>query len=328
MIGCSRCVNWSKCSCRRPAGGLCSCAASETVFAHAGKFSEAEAQARRVLALAQQAYGGHDAKTLHVKICLGEILRMSGQTEQAEAIYREVLGACSALSTDHPVVLNVQGSLAACLCDHVNLVEAEEMLRQVLLVVEEAGGADKDLLGSSSFDIDPLSSGLSDYGMALLVTRIILARVLKESGKFEAAEEMERELLIAMEGAFAGRNAHLTDQQFRVAAILADNGKLEESTELLRKVLETRERCFGHDHIQVAHVRWWLGRVLIQRGDVGLAEELLRRALRVQVDVLGTSHPEAVSTRRDLVSALQKRGKMKEVEEVMRASSECFQQTK
>lgn len=261
-----------------------------------GKVQEAEALGQKMLALTEQAYGANNAQTLRAQLNLAEIEVCRGEVQRAEALCREVLSACHE-ELGPGIVLSAQLLLGACLCRRGALKGAKEGIGQVCLL---------DLAGVDE----------RDYQI-VFASRAHLVCALRRSGDLEAAENMQRELLSAMEHAFgnqAGNRLDVNIAKVRLAAILAVAGKLKEASQCMRQALKRRELLLGQlmpGRIEDAHMRASLGAMLARCADTELADIMLRWAVGPYADELGPAHPEALKARQKMAMVLQMCGSWK-----------------
>ena len=255
-----------------------------------GKVQEAEALGQKMLSLAQQAYGSHDAQTLRTQLSLAEIEVCRGELQKAEALCREVFSACCE-KLGPGTVLSAKLLLSACLYRRGAQAEARALTGQVCPL---------DLAG-----IDD-----QDYQI-VFASRAHLVHALHGSGELEAAESMQSDLLSAMERAYgvqAGNRLDVNVAKIRLAAILAVAGNLEGSAHYMRQALSRRELLLGQlvpSRIEDAHVRASLGDMLARCGDGELAAIMLRWALGPYVNELGPAHPESLEARKKVAIVLQ-----------------------
>src|SRR5262249_16834452 len=138
-------------------------------------------------------------------------------------------------------------------------VEAEELLRQAIASQDEILPADHP---------------------ELVKFRVMLARVLRDEGRYAEAEEVVNKALHAYEGLFEGKdNVFTARAKVVLGTIKRQNGQYEEAATLLETALKTETETLGTNSLEVAEIKRELSKVKFDQGKVQESESLLKDAL-------------------------------------------------
>jgi tetratricopeptide (TPR) repeat protein len=151
-----------------------------------------------------------------------------------------------------------------------------------------------------------------------LESRSNLAAVLSDQGKYEAAEEANRQVLEVSEKVLGKEHPDTLTSRSNLALVLSRQGKYEAAEEATRQVLEVREKVLGKEHPDTLTSRSNLAGVLSDQGKYEAAEEANRQVLEVFETVLGKEHPSTLTSRSNLALVLSEQGKYEAAEEATR----------
>jgi tetratricopeptide (TPR) repeat protein len=146
----------------------------------------------------------------------------------------------------------------------------------------------------------------------------ILALVLRDQGKYEVAEEMNRRALAGFEKVLGMEHPNTLASVNNLASVLRYQGKYEVAEEMNRRALAGREKMLGVEHPNTLTSVENLASVLRYQGKYEMAEEMNRRALAGKEKVLGVDHPETLISVNNLASVLRYQGKYEAAEEMNR----------
>jgi tetratricopeptide (TPR) repeat protein len=207
-----------------------------------GRYTEADAEYRKVLDAELRVLGPDHPDTLATRYEIARMLADQGKAAEAEAEFRQVLDARHrVLGPDHPATLTTRHAVARMLADQKMPGEAEAEFRQVL-------NARHRVLGSDHPDT--------------LTTRHEIARTLADQGKPEAEAEFRQVFDVRLRVLGPDHPATLATRH-NIARTLADQGKTGEAEAEFRQVLNARYRVLGSDHPDTLTTRSWLD--LLQR---------------------------------------------------------------
>ena len=272
-----------------------------------GRYGEAEQMYRKVLAVERRELGAEDADTLSTVIELAGTLLQQGKLAEAETMYAEVLASqlraglwlpASQFELVHaestPTVagcddsdmdasdedditddaLATSSKLANCLRAQGKLVEAEEMLRDVLALQRTRRAEGRDTLITAGF----------------------LAKCLSDKGRHAAAEQMQRELLAVQKKVLGTEHPSTLITAGDLAGSLSCRGRHAEAEKMYQAVLAMQERVIGADHHRSLETASKLADCFADQKKYAAAVKMQRGLLASQQRVLGAWHPDTLLT--------------------------------
>ena len=253
-----------------------------------GKYGEAAAIWRQVLAIAEQALGPNHPDVANSLNDLALLLKNQGQYAAAEPLYRRSLAIREkALLPDHPAVANSLNNLALLLSDQGQYAAAEPLYRRSLAISE------KDL-------------GQDHPGVATSLNN--LALLLSDQGQYAAAEPLYRRSLAIREKALGPDHPAVAKSLNNLALLLSDQGQYAAAEPLYRRSLVIREKSLGPDHPDVATSLNNLAGLFRDQGQYAAAEPLYRRSLAISEKALGPEHPDVALSLNNLAFLLTDQG--------------------
>ncbi len=256
--------------------------------------ADAEAEARRALALLQSV-----AAPTHVDVAfshetLATILNDQAKYEEAEAEHRAAADLLrEALGPEHPSLARIQNNLAETLASMGRYDEAEAEFRRALALHERVLGPDHLLAAQTRSNIAGLMLARGRYPEAEAVYR----RALDTKRKHMGAEHPD---------VLGGRN--------NLALVLSAQGKYTEAEAEYRRMLPIVTKVRGRDHSDVARLHQNLAIALYQQERFADAEAEQRRALATWEAVQEPHHPDIARSRSNLGAILQEQEKFDEAE--------------
>jgi tetratricopeptide (TPR) repeat protein len=173
-----------------------------------------------------------------------------------------------------------------------------------------------EALAAESYKTRKLILGQKDE--KTLWTLSIHASVLSRQGKYEAADEANRQVLEVREKVLGKEHPDTLTSRSNLASVLSRQGKYEAAEEANRQVLEVREKVLGKEHPDTLMSRSNLASVLSRQGKYEAADEANRQVLEVSEKVLGKEHPDTLMSRSIHASVLSRQGKYEAAEEANR----------
>ncbi len=240
-----------------------------SMLREAGKFDEAEAMIREVLATRNAEHGEREPRTLSARQKLAMILSARGKDAEAAteakkvlAIQREVLG------DDHGSTLTTMQTLANARIAEGNLDAAEPITREALTGLERLLGEDH---------AQTLSSMNS------------LAFVLEQRKQTDAAEAMYRRIITIQERAGVGHPTTLAPRN-NLAMLLMDASKLSAARHEFEGLVADSRRAVGEDHAMTLIFSSNYGLCLDKSGEPEQARKILESAQRKLAALMGSDH--------------------------------------
>jgi tetratricopeptide (TPR) repeat protein len=145
-----------------------------------------------------------------------------------------------------------------------------------------------------------------------------LALVLSDQGKYERAEETQRQVLGLCETVLGKEHPHTLTSMDNLAVVLGSQGKYEEAEEIYRQALRLEETVLGKEHPSTLTSMNNLALVLSSQGKYEQAEEMYRLVLGLQKTILGKEHPSTLTSMNNLPLVLRNQGKYEQAEEMYR----------
>jgi CHAT domain-containing protein/tetratricopeptide (TPR) repeat protein len=223
------------------------------------KNKDAEAVARRAVALRERFLEPGHPDTVASWSLLAGVLRASGRLDEAAKLYRNARTATNIrFGKVHPRSAEAGRELAVCLVERGDYSAAETLLanaRQALTGNKEA---------------DPFAIRRLDHSTAELY---------RETGRHKEAEPLYRAALKSSVEKFGPAHSLTTSWAYDAALFLVDRGRYKEAHQLLTSVLAGREKTLGRNHPATVATLELLGEVLEQLGRRTEAEAMVREAI-------------------------------------------------
>ena len=142
--------------------------------------------------------------------------------------------------------------------------------------------------------------GLPDEERAASTLQSNLALLLKDQGKWNEAEPLNREALEAKRRTHGDAHPETLTRITNLGMLLYSQGKLDEAEPLLREALEGRRRALGATHPSTLASVSNFGLLLKAKGKVKEAETFTRQALIGRRRTLGDTHPDTLTSMNNL----------------------------
>ena len=271
-----------------------------------GRYAEAEAEFRAVLALELAGLGPDHPDVANTRTSLGGLLNQQGKYAEAEAELRTALEVRRAvLGPNHPHVATTHANLGNTLQHRGQYAQAEAEFRTALDLMQATMGSDHP-------------------HVAML--RINLGGLLTEQGRLDAAQDQlstALALLIETKGLNAPEVAAC---RANLSNVLAARGQHEQALVEDRAVVSVVAATHGEDHAMMATARNNLGSTLHQLGRHAEAEVEYRAALALLLRNLGPHHLQVARAHTNLGNTLMALGRLAEAEDELRLSLSIFEE--
>ena len=306
------------------------------------RFTEAEADLRRVLRIVEDTYGPNHPTVSTALNNLAMLLKDTNRLAEAEALYRRALEINEATyGKDHPFVAILISNLAQLLGETNRFAEAEPLYRRALVISEATYGKDhptvairiNNLAGllretnrfpeaeplfRRAIAIDEASYGADDPNVAIRLRN--LAELLAETNRFAEAEALNRRALMIDEATYGADHPRVAIDLNNLALLLQNTNRLAEAEPLHRRALVIDEATYGKDHPTVATDLGNLGRLLAERGRGQEAVPRVERALAIDTASFGAEHWNCADDRYKLATALLARSEPSDAERSLNES--------
>ncbi|PWW80876.1 TPR-like protein, partial [Tuber magnatum] len=154
---------------------------------------------------------------------------------------------------------------------------------------------------------------------------LLLGMVLRELGRYEESEVVNRRALEGYEKSLGSDHPYTLMAVNNLALVLRELGRYEESEVMNRRALEGYEKSLGSDHPDTLMAVNNLALVLGDLGRYEDSEVMNRRALEGYEKSLGSDHPKALGAVNNLASVLQKQGRYEKSEVMNRRALEGYE---
>lgn len=206
-----------------------------------GRFHDAEALYRNVLADRSRALGSDHPDTLWTRHELAWITAVQGRWADAEAAYREVFAIRRRiLGGEHPDTLMTRHELGWAIGNRGRPQEAEGILTDVL---------------------DARSRVLGEVHPRTLWTKHELAWMAASQERWAEAETAYRALLAVRRQTLGGEHPDTLTTAHELAWTVAAQGRRTEALSLYHDIIDARQRVLGIDHPETVRTREALSRL-------------------------------------------------------------------
>ena len=166
----------------------------------------------------------------------------------------------------------------------------------------------------AGYQLDPLEKWCPEFSTWARAE----SRVLLQEGNHDAAEELDRRTLEAIEKVLGKKHPDTLRSMNNLAVVLDDQGKCDEAEAMHREVLQLREEVLGKKHPDTLWSMNELVIVLNHQSKYDEAEAMQREALQLREEVLGKKHPDTLWSMNSLAIMLDDQGKCDEAEAMHR----------
>lgn len=296
----------------------------------AGKFDEAVAPAKEILALCEHALGPDHWQTADARQQIKTLEHMASLPEEG----RKAIASVGALNDQRSEMYQ-----------KARYAEAERMSRELVAIYQRWLGADwpETAQGYSSLADALYSQGKhaeadSLYRKALAIRIKTLgedhprtaegfngvAYNLDSLGKYVEAEPLHRRALAIRIKSFGEDHADTAQSLNNLAFNIDYQGRYAEAESLFRKALAIWIKTLGEDHDDTALGYNNVAYNLDHQGRYIEAEPLHRRALAIRTKILGEDHADIAQSLNNLAANLTAQGKYAEAEPLHRRAQAIF----
>lgn len=233
----------------------------------------------------------------------GFLAQSTGKYPEAEGHYKEsIKTAGQIVGRKHVYYGLTLSALSYLYMKEARFVEAEELLREALAL-------QNGILPSDHPD--------------LVKIQVLLARVLRDEGRYGEAEDVVNKALKAYEDLYDGPdNVFVARAKAVLGTIKRHNGKYEESASLLDTALKTATETLGTNSLEVAEIKRELAKVKLDQSKLPEAENLLKESLADVQRISGPDHPDRAVAARDLGNLYVREERFAEAEPQFKAALE------
>jgi len=302
------------------------------IFSEQGRYRSSERLCKQFAELLQKSVGEDDPRTLAAFCQLAGIFVGQSQYSKAKTLLQAVHSRASqVLHPSHLVVLSIKNMFANCLRTIGNIVVAEQIFREVMVLGRETLPPDHEInivamsmlagilveLGEYFeaekilevlYETDVLSRNLANQ----LQNRSIMADLWLQKGEARKGAETLREVLAAQKQHFGPEHRITLLTQRRFAVALQTIGRFVESEELFRDTVNKLAKTLGRNHRITLCVELYLTDFFNNRQRFGEAEELQKQVLRVSEEVYGWASKLTCDAASTISDSYQLQGRLEE----------------
>ncbi|KAG9123041.1 hypothetical protein FRC07_000316 [Ceratobasidium sp. 392] len=294
------------------------------VYKESGRWKEAEALQREVVAIGKRVRGSEHPETLISMNNLALTYSNQGRQSEAEVLQREVLEVGKRVwGKERPDTLISMGNLALTYSKQGRWDEAEVLQREVVEVGKQVRGNEhpETLMSMNNLALTYSRQGRWDEAEALqrevvevgkrvrgnghpdtLIAMGNLAATYSKQGRWDEAEALERAVVEVGKRVWGNEHPHTLTVMGNLAATYLNQGRWSEAEALQREVIEVGKRVWGNEHpytlIAMAH----LASTYSNQGRRNEAEALQREVVEVGKRVWGNEHPHNLIAMRNLAA--------------------------
>jgi CHAT domain-containing protein/Tfp pilus assembly protein PilF len=265
-------------------------AAGVRALLDAGRYSEAEAEARGLVQLLAAAPAADALESAKARDLLVEALRRAGKTrdEATLELARESVAVWEELAGPDDIRITTSlGQLALILVARADFAPAGALYERVLAIRERELGPD-------------------DPAVAQVLNN--LANLKRERGDYRAAQGQYERALAIRERSLGPDHQDVAKTLNDLANDLFQMGSFAEAQSRYERAVAIFEKSIGPEHPLTLSVRANLGALLRERGDYAGARDVLERAQAGLEQALGPDHPTTISGLTKLANLLAEDG--------------------
>jgi hypothetical protein len=164
--------------------------------------------------------------------------------------------------------------------------------------------------------------GLDDR--QLLYLRFHIANIVRSQGNYQAALEIDEDVLARQTAAFGAEYVHTLMTASSLTADLSALGRFAEAMQLAGETTESFTQLFGEDHQLTLMAANNLALSMRVAGDCFSAREIDRKTLRLRRQVQGEEHPQTLLSELNLARDLRETGDFAESTTLLRGTLERY----
>jgi len=312
-----------------------------------GRYAEGIPVAERAVATLRAALGDRNAEVAGAIRMLGELNRMAGNLDAADALIDDATARFEKLvGRDHVEVASCLAYKAEILRLRGRFREAIPILERVIPIFEKAFGPSHPHIATMLNSLGEFHRHLGEYAKAEpLQTRAMaifeaalgpehpyvatsctsLGELYKLKGEYTRAEPLLRRAVAINTKALGAEHPWTASVQNNLADFLRETGEYAQAEPLYVRAIATAEKVLGAEHTWVAVM---LVNLAILRETTGANEQagaLLDRALAINEKMLGGKHPTVGTVLGHMAGMATRAGEFTKAERLWRRAREIFE---
>ena len=254
-----------------------------------GDYKEADATYKDALKACSELFGDKHYYNALILIDLSELYRKESRYQDAEKCLLDATKILSALSTDHPELLQTQVKLANIKCDLGQYSDARKLVESALKAQEV------------------IFEGTENNHVAN--AQDCLGTILRQDGRYEEAQKTLEKALLTLQRALGPDHMDVATTMRHLAFVHEDQANFAEAEKLLIDSKGIIERNTGEDHPARATAATALAHLYLRENKLAEAEPLFKQSLDLSSKVLGEAHSVTATSAHDLGELYVKQGK-------------------
>jgi CHAT domain-containing protein/Tfp pilus assembly protein PilF len=288
----------------------------------AGKYGDAAARARRVLALRKAVLGERHPDYAASLNNLAFLLYSQGAYAAARPLFEQALAINKVvLGERHPDYAQSLNNLAELLRSQADYAAARPLCEQALGIRKAVLGEQHPDYATSLNNLALLLHSQGDYAatrplfeQALAIRKAVLgerhpdyatslnnlAELLRSQGDYAAARPLYEQALTIVKEVLGERHPYYAVSLNNLAALLESQGDYAATRSLFEQALAIRKAMLGERHPDYAKCLNNLAALLKSQGDYAAARPLYEQAMEIRKAVLGECHPDYATSLNNL----------------------------
>ncbi|GAB6051221.1 CHAT domain-containing protein [Magnetospira thiophila] len=250
------------------------------LYKEQGRYTEAEPQYKRALAIREKVLGPDNVATASVINNLALLYQAQGRYAEAEPLYKRALAIMEkTMGTEHPHVAYPLKGLGWLYYLQRRYAEAEPLFKRALAIREKVLGPD-------------------NVDTAWVINN--LAALYRVQARYAEAEPLYKKSMAIFEKASGPWSTDVASGLNNLALLYNSQARYAEAVPLYKRALAIQVKVYGADHPEVALTTGNLANLYEKQGRYAEAEPLHKRALAIREKTLGTEHPHVASSLKTL----------------------------
>ena len=231
------------------------------------RWLESEQLLERAVTACSETHGETHACTLTARRRLGELLSMQGRNDEAERLFKQLIGTLRQVRSSPELLAGALTNLAGVYNAQGRYELAEPLLNESLAVASQSGIT----------------------GAAVADSWVDLGQLYRLEGDSARAEPLLRKALVIYEKA---DDPHQAGALSELGLMAMDEKKFAIARDYLSRSLNVYQKIVGSTHLFAARVKAGLAEAFLGEHDIPKARTLVAEALTTEREALGGQHCE------------------------------------
>lgn len=202
-------------------------------------------------------------------------------------------------------------------------LESFQSRGQLNLALGNLDQAESDVV----YVIDGYSKQPQQFANQILLAQFQLCKVYIAQGKYEQAEQLQRDVLVKQEEILGLKHEDTLSSYNLLGNILWLQFRFDEANNYYAVALKERTALLGAKHLDTLESINDMAALFWKQGKLEKAEQFYRQSLQGYNESLGEKHPNSLTIMNNLAMLLKKEQKFEESEEMLRKSLQIKEQS-